>query len=304
MHIILFTYIIIILFTYIMAQKTSRYEYPVKSVVLPKRLHSFLAYNTADPFLDATASEYHSIIDVFHPKLALPRTLPKKTVISIFQITVLPYLRHPVPVAFDKDTCIYSYFSTNAHLEHEKPYPTADLVLPQDLIKFLSLHDDPDSIVEATSKEYLRIITLFFPLLNLPASLNQETLISLFEVIVLPFFRRLEEFDEDSGFIRYLQFEVLHQIHPKVIPVQVVILPINLHKFLAFADPKVSVLGGPTNHEIHQIIKLFHPHLSDLWQKDENDMIVPFNYMVLPYLRNIISFNYLDGTLTYSAVDL
>ncbi|EGG05523.1 uncharacterized protein MELLADRAFT_63919 [Melampsora larici-populina 98AG31] len=219
-----------------MAEHTPQYVYPVKSVVLPKRHHGFLAYNIAHPLSEASTREYHHIIEVFHPKLALPLSFAKDIIIRIFQVTVLPFLRHPK--GFDEDTCVYSYISTNAHPEHEKPYPTGSLVIPQDLIKFICIHDDPDLIVEASSEEYLRIISLFFPDLQLPQSFDRETLISLFEIIVLPFFRPLEELDEHSGYIRYLQVEVIRQIQPKVIPTQVVTLPVNLHRFLAFANPK------------------------------------------------------------------
>ncbi|KAH9818830.1 hypothetical protein DFH28DRAFT_1123172 [Melampsora americana] len=285
-----------------MAEHTSTYEYPVKSVVLPKRLHSFLAYNTADPLLDATTREYHQIIEVFHPKLALPLNLGKNLVIQIFRMTVLPFLRRPK--AFDKDTCVYSYISTDAHPEHEKPYPTGSLVLPRHLIKFIGIHDDADMIVDFDSEDFFGIIALFFPHLHLPRIFDCETLRNLFEISVLPYLRRLEDFDECSGFIRYLKVEVLCPIQQKVIPVQVARLPVNLHKFLAFANPNVSVIPCPTAQEILQIMKLFHPQLSKFWRDDEKDMMGPLNMMVLPYLRNIISFNSQDGTLTYSAVDL
>ncbi|EGG01093.1 uncharacterized protein MELLADRAFT_111300 [Melampsora larici-populina 98AG31] len=206
-----------------MAEHTPQYVYPVKSVVLPKRHHGFLAYNIAHPLSEASTREYHHIIEVFHPKLALPLNLAKDIIIRIFQVLM---------------RIIYLYISTNAHPEHEKPYPTGSLVIPQDLIKFICIHDDPDLIVEASSEEYLRIISLFFPDIQLPQSFDRETLISLFEIIVLPFFRPLEELDEHSGYIRYLQVEVIRQIQPKVIPTQVVTLPVNLHRFLAFANPK------------------------------------------------------------------
>ncbi|KAH9808164.1 hypothetical protein DFH28DRAFT_1088081 [Melampsora americana] len=264
-----------------MAEHTSTYEYPVKSVVLPKRLHSFLAYNTADPLLDATTREYHQIIEVFHPKLALPLNLGKNL-----------------------DTCVYSYISTDAHPEHEKPYPTGSLVLPCHLIKFIGIHDDADMIVDFDSEEFFGIIALFFPHLHLPQIFDRKTLHNLFEISVLPYLRRLEDFDKFSGFIHYLKVKVLRPIQQKVILVQVARLPVHLHKFLAFANPNISVIPGPMAQEILQIMKLFHPQLSNFCRDDKKDMMGPLNMMVLPYLCNIISFNSQDGTLTYSAIDL
>lgn len=287
-----------------MAEKSSQYTYPVHSVVLPKRLHCFLAYHIADPVSDATTRQYHQIIEVFHPKLALPLDLGKDVVMRIFQITVLPFLRRQN--FFDKDTCVFSYISTNAQPEL-KPDPTQTLVLPQNLIKFMCIHDDPDMVVEASSEEYHKIIDLFFPTLQLPQKkFDRETLISIFDIIVLPFFHRLEEFDKDSGFIRYLTLEVLPR-KPKDFPIETVTLPVGLHSFLAFVDPKVVVLAGPTDQQINQIIAVFHPTLDIFWDcngRHENHMMGLFNLFVLPYFRNIISFNYQDNTMTYYAIDL
>ncbi|KAH9807516.1 hypothetical protein DFH28DRAFT_914991 [Melampsora americana] len=282
-----------------MADHTSQYIYPVKSVVLPKRLHSFLAYHLADPVLDATTREYHQIFEVFYPKMALPLNLGKDVVIRIFQITVLPFLRRQK--SFDKDTCIFSYISINAHPEHEKPYPTRSLVLPQKLANFIRIHDDPD--MEFTPEEYHQMIDIFFPQLQLPRSFDQETLIGIFEIMVLPFLHRLDDYDEDSGFIRFLTVEVLPQNRPNTVPIQSVILPVNLRGFLAFIDPKVAILAGPTSHDFHQIIELFHPYLDGFF-KPTDDLMQPFKLMILPYIRNTMSFNYQDNKLTYYAVNL
>lgn len=275
-------------------------DHPVKSVVLPKRLHRFLAYHQADPILDATTREYHQIIEVFHPKLALPLTLGKGLVIQIFQLIVLPFLRRQK--SFEEETCILSYISINAHPENETPYPTRSLVLPQNLVKFISIVDDPET--EATAEEYHKIIVIFFPQLELPRSINRETLITIFNIMVLPFLHRLDEWDEDRGYIRFCTVEVLPQTRPKAIPIQSVTLPVSLHSFLAFTDPNISVIAGPTNQHILQIIEIFHPHVNGLFKPDDSCVHYAFDKMVLPYLRNVLSFNSQNNKLTYYAVDI
>ncbi|KAH9814176.1 hypothetical protein DFH28DRAFT_892857 [Melampsora americana] len=291
-----------------MANPTAQYIYPIQSVVLPKRLHTFLAFQIVDSIIDATTREYHQIIEVFYPKLALPLNLAKDVLIRLFQIMVLPLLRRPK--SFDKDTCVYSYISTDGRPQHERPHPTQTQVLPQNLIKFIDLHDEPTLRVEATSEEYHRIIDMFYPMLQLPSkSCDHGTLTCLFDIMVLPFFRRLEDFDELSGRICYLTAEVLSPHLPNKPPIHVITLPRSLHSFLAYVDPKVSVVPGPTNAQMTEIINLFHPDLDEPWTCDHNDpddgmSMGPFNIMVLPYLRNVVSFNFQSYALTYYKVDI
>ncbi|EGG11562.1 uncharacterized protein MELLADRAFT_102581 [Melampsora larici-populina 98AG31] len=286
-----------------MADHTSLYVYPVKSVVLPKRLHRFLSYHVADPILDATTREYHQIIEVFHPKLALPLNLGKEVVIQLFQIMVLPFLRRQK--SFDKDTCVFSYISIVAHTEHEKPYPTRSLVLPQNVKKYIAIYDDPNMIFDATVKEIFTMIDVFFPQLQIPRFVNQETIRSIFDIIVLPFFHRFVDHNKDSGYIRFLTVEVLPLSRPEKGPIKAVTLPVSLHSLLVYLGP-VSVLAEPTNQQIHQILHIFHPHLSEYWELNRTgkSMMPVFNLMVLPYLRHALSFNFHDNKLTYCAVDL
>lgn len=285
-----------------MADQDPSYIYPFKSVVLPNRLQYFLAYHMADPVLDVNISDYYQIIEVFYPKLLLPLGLEKDVMIRLFQIMILPFLRRQK--SFNKDNCVLSYISADAHPQHRKPYPTRSLVLPPNLIKFIQLYDDVDLNVEATTEEYHNIIDLFHPQLQLPQNFDQSTLISIFDILVRPFFQRLEDFDEDSGCINYVTVEVLPRI--KKNKCRVVQLPISLHIFLAFVNHKVNVVPRPTKEQISQIINLFHPHLDEPWVCDDHDrsQVGPFEIMVLPYLRNVLSFNPQTNELTYYAVDL
>lgn len=291
-----------------MADDTPKlYTQPVNSVVLPKRLHVFLAYHNTDHLvLNVTTRDYLELIDIFHPKLCLPLSLEKDVVIKIFELIVLPSLHRQD--SFDKDSYLFSYISTGTHPYHVEPHPTKCLVLPQHLIKFLAHHDDPDVVVDGTPEEYHQMIDLFFPKSQLPHCLDKETSIQIFDILVRPFLRRLEDFDEDSGHISYLTVEVLPRFQPKVIPVQSITLPPALHGFLAFVDPKVTVVAPSTAEHMLQVIKLFHPHAKILLEACEDhtitELMPTFTFMVLPYLRNLVSLNLQDNTLTYRVVDL
>ncbi|KAH9815068.1 hypothetical protein DFH28DRAFT_893045 [Melampsora americana] len=290
-----------------MADHIPKYLYPIKSVVLPKRLHIFLGFQHADLVLHATTSEYLQLIDVFYPKLCLPSDLEVDMVIRIFELMVLPFLRRQE--SFDKDTCTLSFIAAKVHLAHELPHPTESLVLPQNLIKFIGFHDDPEMVVDTTPEEYHEIIDLFFPKLNLSQCFTLETLIDIFNILVRPYFLRLEDWDEDSGHICYLTAEILSPIEPeKIPPIQTVTLPPSLRSFLAFVDPKVLVFAGPTTEHIIQIIKLFHPGLEsffDLKGTDSIAKVLPiFNTMVLPYLCSVFSFDSQNNELSYYAIDL
>lgn len=288
-----------------MADRIPKYLYPIKSVVLPKRLHIFLGFQHADLVLRATTSEYLQLIDVFYPKLCLPLDLEVDVVIRIFEVMVLPLLRRQE--SFDKDTCILSFIATKAHPAHDRPYPTESLVLPQNLIKFMGFYDDPDMILDTTSvEEYHEIIDVFYPKLKLPHCFEQETLLGIFDLLVRPYLLRFEDFDEETGRICYGTAEILSPIEDT--PIGIITLPPSLHSFLAFVDPKVNVLAGPTPEHVLQIVKLFHPGLEDFFQYNGTDSISEvmsaFNVMALPYLRNVLSFDSQTNQLTYYAVNI
>ncbi|EGF98183.1 uncharacterized protein MELLADRAFT_69489 [Melampsora larici-populina 98AG31] len=276
----------------------------LKSVILPKRLHHFLSSRRdQDSKVEPSRREYLQVIDVFHPQLCLPMDLRKEDVVRVYNIIVSPFFGRKE--VFNVDTNAFYYNPALQLLpEGESGYLVISLVLPNDLIKFMALHD-PAEVVEATQYEYHHIINLFYPELGLPLCLNKIQVMSLFNIAVLPFFQQLDNFNEETGKLSYIPVQINPKFKVKKPRVKAVYLPAHLQGFLAYKDPAVTVGTGVYSVEkLSQIIDLFHPSLRSPGPQCKGGWYGLFEVMVLPYLRNIVSFDISTGIMRFVAVAL
>lgn len=278
----------------------------ISSVILPKRLHHFLASHRCKETRDISKQEYLQVIDVFHPNLFLPSKLRKGVVIRLYDILVSPYFNRNEN--FDVDTNTFSY---NPALRDLLPpgqlkAPIKTLSLPSHLVKFMAFTDPADA-VDATRNEYHEIINIFYPQLNLPLLLSKTRAETLFNITVLPLFQDFHDFEEESGYFSYATHLRILPEPQKKIRMKSIYLPPHLHIFLPLAikDPAVKfIIDASLDYKVLEMIDLFHPslQLSEGLCKTRRKGL--FDMMVLPYLENAIAFDAKTNVLWYRAVPL
>ncbi|KAH9817495.1 hypothetical protein DFH28DRAFT_887046 [Melampsora americana] len=271
------------------------------SIIIPDRLHHFLASRRSKETREIPKHEYLQMIDLFHPKLRLPSQLKKGVVIRLYDILVSPFFKRKEIFDVETNTFNYNPDLRDPPSEGQSDLPVKSLFLPAHLIKFMDYHD-PAGYIDATRSEYHEIINLFHPQLVLPLCLSKTMAETLFKITTRPLLLFLDDFDEDTGYLSFVTVQLKPaQNKPKRYPLKSIYLPTHLHCFLAMKDPAVKV--NLPNTKIELILTLFHPHLG-LIKRCDSKLNGLFEGMVLPYLRNTTAFDVETNLLRYVAVPL
>lgn len=81
--------------------------------------------------------------------------------------------------------------------------PLRAVVLNEELHKFLVVAHSDAPMPSANANELLEVLECFHPGLRLDPFTSEDTLLQLFNLLVRPFFHRMEHCDEESNVMLY-----------------------------------------------------------------------------------------------------